>query len=185
MMTNIVVMTGLPASGKSTVANVFRDKWRANIIDVGEALQQHLDESGIGYTTKASVGPMFLKHFDASDIFSILAKSIKPDVVTVFDAVRLAITCKQFKQWNAATCICCMQATDLQRSLRRAKELRIKGWSEVEIQQEWQRYSKYDGEYEDIKGLADHIIHNDGSLEELYEQVQTIAIQFSWSSSTS
>lgn len=168
MSPETVLIAGLPASGKTTVASWFAQQRNAVVVDVGDALRDYLLRDGVRCDTRASIGPTFLTRFPRSRIFEVLRERSGEHVCTVFDGVRLAETCVQFRASCASVAIWSVTASPELRKRRRVSSLSQKGWLARQIDEEWNRYCSYDAEAARILVMADVVVENNGSLDELY-----------------
>lgn len=172
MSADIILIVGLPASGKTAVALWLARQRSAVVVDVGNALRDYLLQFGVRCDTRASIGPTFLRQFARSTIFKVLRSRIGEDGCTVLDGLRFAETCEQFRAFSTRVAIWSVTAAPELRRRRRMTSLSQKGWLARQIDKEWKSYGSYDAEEEKILEMADVVVENNGALDELYKSLQ-------------
>ncbi len=177
MKTRIILLSGTPASGKTTVAKYLEREHGASLIDVGNVLYDHIKSKELLCNTRGSIGPNFLNHYSIDDIFNVLSSFVLENDTTVFDAIRFIRTFKQFAQWNKHITLWCVETDNQIRKRRRVTDLSQRGWNNIEIQKEWARYCLYD-DYMELRRHADVIFNNNGTYNDLYSQVHDLSEKF-------
>lgn len=95
---NLIILAGLRAAGKTTVASILQHAFGFRVLNVGDALRDHLLQNGIDCPSeRLSIGPAFLSRYHTSQIFEIARSHIIGHHTAVLDGVRFATTCNQFR----------------------------------------------------------------------------------------
>ena len=157
-----ILLAGFRGAGKSTVARLLE---RAGLsqLNVGDLLKERLQEEGIECRSRLEIGKTFLARHPEQDIFRVVKESPWALEVSVFDGVRLAITCHQFKAHDPGTHIWYLEAD------RALREQRLKNLSEAREQLQG---PDYEPQQLIIRSLANSILVNNGSLAELRAKVR-------------
>jgi hypothetical protein len=106
---------------------------------------------GIRCTMRTDIGPTFLAHFPASHIFELMKCAAVERDVTVFDGVRLALTCHQFRAWAPMTSIWVIKSTAEQRMERLLQRFAQRGLNPARLESLVTTHTMYDREESEIE----------------------------------
>ncbi len=174
-MTSRWFISGLPASGKTTVAKHLSRLTSAPVVDVGDVLREALAGEGVLCEHRSEIGPKFIKQFGRDSIhFPIIAKVRQKEDVIV-DGVRLPNTLSECKK--AIKCrTLYVHADDKERKERKLSALTRNGLPVSEAILKWNEYSLFDDEARGARYVADEVIENTQSLDELFQRIRALLV---------
>lgn len=168
----LIFISGLPGSGKSTVARMIESCYGLLAVNVGDLLGEVLEKSGVSYSRRDEIGPMFLRDYPPDRVLEVIAVAAEGRGVSVFDGVRLALTCAKAKErWMSMVSIWYVDTGLERRSVWLRRKLEAEPLVASQVEEALRSYSLYDMEGPRIMELADFVISNDGTLDELAARV--------------
>lgn len=170
----LVVLTGLPAAGKTTVAHFLQEAGFLRI-DVAALLQEEMKVLGWP-VSRPRVGPKFVSRVGEARIFDLISQSlVGRSSPTVVDSVRLATTCRALREAYPRARIWHIVSSESERTQRLHRRVEMIYQSDKARQAEaLDAYSAYDSEEEAIRLLADVVIDNVVSVEGLRDIVSAL-----------
>jgi dephospho-CoA kinase len=166
----IILISGLPASGKTTSAQYISKKTNASIINVGDALKEYLISKNIYAFDRADIGDLFLKRFTVEDIFMVLEDYLRKDDLFVFDGIRFDTTVNQFLAKYKYTSVLYINANSKIRNMR--FHYRYKFFEDPNsIQQKFIKYNSFNSSVLKIQSVSDVLINNDNDFTTLCKNI--------------
>jgi hypothetical protein len=161
----LIVLTGLPGAGKSSVAHALKDAEDVIVIDVASLMLKELD----AHLPRPKIGPTFLARYLQGHIFEVIRRELEgnEDNHIVLDSIRLTATCQQLLEWHSRVEIWNIQAP-VELRMRyltlRLDELGIVGADRTAALSDYETYNDHDDK---IRQLSDLSVMNDSDLETL------------------
>jgi dephospho-CoA kinase len=171
-MKPILIIAGLPGSGKTSVANFLHENFGLRVVNAGDCLARHLSLEATDLYSRADIGPLFLERYTANRIFEFLHAETRRVNADVVDGVRLQTTCKQFRESNPSNRIWMVTCSITNRLDRLEEKLSSCVTDPAAIKNAFEKYSIYDLEEMSIRTLADELIQNDEDLETLFDNAR-------------
>lgn len=160
----LIVLTGLPGAGKTSVAQALKHAEDIVVIDVADLMLKELG----AYMPRPMIGPTFLARYPQGRIFEIIRRRLEGnEAITVLDSIRLYSTCQQLLGWHSRVEIWNIQAPvelRMRYLTRRLEELGIEGADRTAALSDYETYNDQDDQ---IRELSDLCMTNDSGLETL------------------
>ena len=138
--------------------------FKLQAVNAGDILREHLRSRGINCPTRLSIGRTFLNHHPETHIYYLLRHAASRTGARIFDGIRFAVTCNQFRQADPKTTVWYVEA---EARLRDART----GTSAIADSREAD-YPDYEDQQMIIRSMANTLIINAGRLEELKDKVR-------------
>ncbi|MCA9389888.1 AAA family ATPase [candidate division WWE3 bacterium] len=175
----IIGITGQASSGKDTVAEYLEKKHLFKHISLSDLIRDYISEHNLGESTRPKMKEVGdnLRQTMGPDALARIALAKNTDDNLVISAVRHpeeALTIKKHggEIWSVVSKLETRYDRTLQRN-RTGDQLSYAEFLEQE-QKEQQNKTEYELNLAKTIGLADRTIHNDGTLEDLYQTINTI-----------
>lgn len=156
----LIALTGLPGSGKTTLARRLAPELGLRVLDVAEILRAVLPESGRDLH-RAEIGPVFIRRHGEAGVFDAVRDALAPEREVMLDGLRLVRTCRQLVDAYPDAQIWLVEPSNDVRLQRLRDRLGRNADAALEF------YSAFDGELRGLRSLADVVLPNDGTPEEL------------------
>ncbi len=174
----IIGLTGEMASGKTTVARYLQEKYGATIYRFSDILRDTLKRLHKENERKnlQDVSTMFRSVFGEDALAKAVAEDVKSDdnKIIAVDGVRRLGDIKHLKKIGGFKLV--YMETDLeichQRISRRNENVDDFGKTLEEFKKDRQREAEQ--QIRELKNLADVVIENNGTLNELYQQIDEL-----------
>lgn len=162
-----IVLAGLPAAGKTTFATYLARCHEVDRLDVGECLQQWVPD----VADRPSIGPTFVERFGIDHIAVALLSVVeaRPGDVAL-DAVRLPATCASLRRADLGKV--CVVFIDAPNSSRQARL--FTRYAGTNTTRSIRLQSRYDREAATVRSLANVVVGNAGTVEELWLQARDL-----------
>lgn len=163
----LIILTGLPAAGKTTVAFFLGDLGFSRL-DVAVLLQEEMKLHGWPIS-RPRVGPEFVATFGHERVFELVRDALRDaSGPVVVDSVRLASTCLELRETYSHAHIWHVSSTESARQLRLRRRVEmIYESDEARQAAAISSYSAYDAEDTEIRRVANVQLLNIGDVDDL------------------
>ncbi len=163
------LISGLPCSGKSTVASILSQITGQPILNVGSQLSMEIETLGISARRRSEIGHLFLSYFSVDEIERIIYREIAVNGPTIVDGIRFVSTCEKLSS----------RVPSVNLHVCAREELRVGRMQARVAPSEWNpqmldEYMEYAGEEPQFVNSCDYLIENNESLDGLCEQVKKL-----------
>jgi hypothetical protein len=86
-MSDLIVVTGLRGSGKTTLSHLLADELSYQVRNVGDLLAEHLRSANVPFERREMIGPLFIRTFGIDGYVSVVRRAAGPG--TILDGLRL------------------------------------------------------------------------------------------------
>ena len=174
----IIGLTGEMGSGKGTIAKYLREKYKASSYHFSEIIIRILDVLFLPHIRKNTSGiSTILRGEYGDDVFSkVMVENIKKDgnSLIVVDGIRTDSDIKYFKKIPEFKLI--FVESDLEKRFERIRQRNenpddnTKTFDEFKREHELETEKKIEG----FKKIADYVVRNEGTIEELHNKIDNI-----------
>jgi cytidylate kinase len=154
MNLDCILLCGHSGAGKSSAALHLSSRFNLPIVDTGAVLANYLAASGERVRSRTEIGARFLQRFNAEDVFEVLATHRVCGRTTIYDGVRLAVTCRQFRMTGLGVSIWYIDASSQMRHCRASTH---DGGDDAVLVND----AMYEYELLQIRRFANHVVPNE------------------------
>lgn len=172
----LIALTGLPGSGKTTLARVLAPELGLRVLDVADILREALPETARNLH-RAEVGPGFIRLHGVAGVFDAVRDALRTDRDVMLDGLRLVETCQQLVSSYPGAQIWLIDASNDVRLRRLRARL---GAEPHRADSAMAAYSAFDGELGGLRSLADVTLLNDGTPEDLVAAGRSAVARMRW-----
>jgi dephospho-CoA kinase len=169
-------LTGLPAAGKTAVAEIVSNALQLPIVDVARLLEEAIPPSA-NRLSRADIGPAFVALFGREAVTDVVeARVVTEPNDVILDAVRLPETIERLRATCGVVTIF-VGASPAVRGARLRERVTEEYRSPRAIRRALRSYSAYDGEEAELRRLSDVVIDNNGTRADLEREVLEYLVQ--------